>query len=205
MKKNWQNVLIVVLTFVLSFLVCFLGYIIYERNNGTLASWGGSTENGDTSNQEETLDIHSRFVTSLYNKVEAKRSFCRGADWLYEGKEFDVNTATDAEKVKLILNNFMKLDAEKVSCLSEKAKKVPREYKRDSNFTPIYSCGDIGLTGNSITNLTYYNGATVRALYKDLFGEDVTYTIPSIFAGMFLDYWIYNEELDIYVLYEICA
>lgn len=201
MKKDWQGIIITVLSFTLVIITCCLGYIVYEKNNGTLASWS-THQQEENAMQDGPLDIHSRLVTSLYNKVKSHQGSCLST-WVFGRNEFDLNTTKEENKMRIVSNNLSEGARIRINCGNGSqdpiVSKIPNKIGNNTS-----ACEQSRTYGESFDEFGYKR-EYIEALYKELFGSkqklDTSEEIP-IVASSF-GYLIYVESLDMYIFYPV--
>lgn len=129
-----------------------------------------------------SLDIKSRLVQSLYTSVHDFKSST--PYWMYEG-ENSSSIANMTEPNKMVLA-YLNLKA--------------------SDFLPADNCSTLpqnGFYGNLVCNdKTIIKREDVERSYKEVFGDKATInTAVNIKADPNYDVYMYNSELDSYVLY----
>lgn len=203
MKKNWQGSVIVILSIVLLIMVCFIGYIVYERNNGTLAAWNThKEEKEEIMSRNHSLDIHSKLVRSLYNKVKSHQDSCLST-WIFDQEEFDVSTSSEKLKMRIVSNNLSEGARIRINCNNGShdpiVSKIPRKIGNDTS-----ACEQNEIYGESFDEFGYKR-EYIDSLYQELFGSkqklDTSVNIPLVASSF--GSLIYVESLDMYIHYPI--
>lgn len=200
MEKNGSIKIIIMVVLVL--LLAVASYILYDKVFEKKASSVNSEKvnnNDKNSNttEEKELDINSRLVRSLYNKVttDSDRSDYL-LFWRYNnmGTEynplanFDINTAQEVVKMQLVAHNLKDGYKEFLLC---SANNIPAQ------TVAGYACGD---------DYTYgYSREYIEFVYKDLYGSEqkldksvIVYLDEHGVTRLF-----YIEAIDMYVVYSV--
>ena len=211
-KRKGKGLVVLVILLVVVILG-LVGYICYDK--GIILSKKSQVENKNekvvNTEKEEELDINSRLVQSLYNKVKpAGTEGTWDYGWNYytedkrnklpeEIKNFNADDGNENIKMQIVSQNLLPSEKhEYYSCDDENAKKIPA--------TNNYELDSICKTNNSLygTNLYYYNRKYIEMVYKDIFGNDeeldTSVELPMDVFG--INSYFYISELDQYVLYQ---
>lgn len=198
MKKKNNNILIVIL--ILSLLIT-CSYIIYDKafyeENKTTEKKTTQTENKTTKKKEENLDVNSRLVQTLYNKVVENNNWSKY--WMYDSDTSDylVSKSDMKTKMNLVSNNLNSQKIEVIECSDS----IPNSIKiNDRDYMSACYAISQGATGYSPYA---YDKSYIETIYKDLFGNetqlDTSIDIPSSFGAD--EIYHYIASLDKYVLY----
>lgn len=204
-KSKWSLVVIIILIILLLGACAYIGYdkfFVKEKTNI------GSVKNNKNSRKKENLDVNSRLVQSLYNKVSTgligKSSSCY-VNYMYghgdNDNSFYSDKADEQQKMRLVGN-----------LLSESFESL--EYDGDSNLIPdtINTTSDY-LEYNSIYAMNrkynenkeeiFYTKDYVEMIYKSIFGKDAKLdtSVPIIMSFYSGELYYYVSALDKYVLY----
>lgn len=202
-KKSRGSLVVIIILVILLFGAC--AYIGYDKFFVKEKANIGSVKNNK---KEENLDVNSRLVQSLYNKVSTgligKSSSCR-VNYMYghgdNDNSFYSDKADEQQKMGLVGN-----------LLSESFESL--EYDGDSNLIPdtINTTSDY-LEYNSIYAMNrkynenkaeiFYTKDYVEMIYKSIFGKDAKLdtSVPIIMSFYKGELYYYVSALDKYVLY----
>lgn len=181
MNEKGKNIVLVVLILLA---VLLSGYICYDKLFIKDANANVPEEQEENINKKEegTLDIQSRLVQDLYNKVKSWQTNCLSA-WIFGRDEFDVNTATEEQKMKIIYNN---IDVQKIDFIScgRITGSIPSGTRCESNIA-------------NYVNVLY--GDYIRSLYRNIFGN------TGSFQNISFDRWEYISQDDLYISKEVIS
>ncbi len=159
----------------------------------------------ETSSSIETLDINSRLVQSLYNKVVLKdNSYYKY--FMYENNDnYIVSQASEMSKLTLAYQNLKEDELSNVSIANLPTTMVITGYTYSSLGLSYHTLcrGDVwGLDDNYVSFFTY---DALLLAYRDLFGNNIVIdkSIPIKTDPYGVKYYIYNETLDGYIPYII--
>lgn len=209
MEKNrstGKTVAIIILAVLLLGAVSYIGYDKFLVNEKSVSSNEKKSEN----NKEVELDIDSRLVKSLYNKVStgesSKEESTCNYNYMYEYdydsnsyKDFYVDKATEEQKM-LILS--LQLNREGTGLLfCGDGLSIPDKmngYHSKCSYDKIVNKNE-----NSFEY--YYNKKDIETLYKDLYGKDAKLnTSQPIYVTPYRAYaYMYIDSLDKYMQYVI--
>lgn len=198
MKKNIITIVLALL------LLATCSYIIYdkvfykERETNVEAN----NKNDKTEVKEEQLDINSRLVQSLYNKVVSAND--NGKYWMYdyhlnknETTDYFVSKSDEKTKMNLVGNNLNNNKTTIIECDNS----IPNTVKIDGyDYKSACYARSEGAYGYIPTS---YEKSYVEMIYKDLFGNDAKLdtSIDIQFAMYAPEMYHYIESIDKYVLY----
>ena len=202
-KKSKGSLVVIIILIILLLGAC--AYIGYDK---FFVKKDNQVNNNHENKGVEKLDVNSRLVQSLYNKVSTgligKSSSCY-VNYMYghgdNDNSFYSDKADEQQKMKLVGN-----------LLSESFKSL--EYDGDSNLIPdtINTTSDY-LEYNSIYAMNrkynenkeeiFYTKDYVEMIYKSIFGKDAKLdtSVPIIMSFYNGELYYYVSALDKYVLY----
>ena len=193
-KRKGKGLVILVILLVVVVLG-LVGYICYDK--GLILSKKSQVENKNekvvNTEKEEELDINSRLVQELYNRVSTieDNGTCRYGYYLSD--DFYVENGEEDTKMRLV---GRQLGREGRTYLSDDEKlKVDKEIKEDSDGVSMYYyLSDKGAT---------YSKEYIEKIYKIFYGVDAKLNTS---VKVYMDYYnvevyIYNSAIDKYVLY----
>lgn len=204
MEKNrstGKTVAIIILAVLLLGAVSYIGYDKFLVNEKSVSSNEKKSENS----KEVELDIDSRLVKSLYNKVSTGESSKEEANCNYNYmygydydsnsyKDFYVDKATEEQKMEILSLqlNSAKMDSSLCSEIS-----IPDKMNDDTG--EYFSECSVNKDGVQ----SYYNKSDIEILYKNLYGKDATLdTSNSIYEGPIrVHTYKYIDNLDKYIQY----
>lgn len=199
-KKKTNKGFIAVIIILVLLLVGSIGFIVYDK---LLVTDSVSSEKSDVKDdnksdvkdsKEKELDINSRLVQSLYNKVTIKNS-----DWLYYDKNTNFNVNSDGvERIKMNLVgiNLNDKNHNYIDCTDNNG--IPA-----NSSDGYFSVCSANKQWQASDLQSGYSRSYIESVYKDLFGSDVKLdkTQP-IYIGQFsCEAYHYVESLDQYVRY----
>ena len=194
-----KNTVIIILVIAL---LAVLGYLVYDQFFVSLKENVNDKE--DNSSDIVSLDINSRLVETLYNKVVDFDGSTSGTYndyfWLYPDmyQDFYVDEATEEEKMNFVGMNLNENKAQYVSCDDITVNTIETE----SNITYYSVCYNNTLW-NTHNSQIGYSREYVETVYQDLFGKDAVldtelYISPNKYSQ---PRYYYDESLDMYVEY----
>ena len=168
-------------------------------------------EKKDSDSLAETLDITSRLVTSLYNKVKSHQHSC-ASSWIFGSEEFDVDSSDEKIRMRVVSNNLTEGARIRFNCNNLGApqaivNKIPSTIGNEKS-----ACQWNKEYGTDYFEEFGYESDYVKSLYKELFGSDkeldLSMNIPIMASS--IGNLIYVKDLDMYVFYPmvtglICA
>ena len=151
-----------------------------------------STE--EKNNKEETLDVDSRLVQSLYNKVGLVDDSSNRYEVYRKSDNILVSEMSDEDKLALVYTNL----------LSYSFQTLPNEnldqeiITNNSNYNSNYQ-----LLLTSYGHINFIPFSDVELKFKELFGQDATFSKESIIRedSDSLRIYVYNNNLNGYVEY----
>lgn len=205
-KTNKFLVVLVIIFFLTT--LAGASYICYDNffkvNNKTKDNTSveeNSTE--EKNNKEEKLEVNSRLVQSLYNKVvldgESYHKY-----FVYENNDnYIVNEASEMSKLTLAYQNLKKDEFGNVNISNLPPTMVIPGYTYSSYTLPYHTLckGDVSGLGDNYVSFFSYDD--LMESYRDLFGNKahVDKSIPIRTDPYNVKYYVYNESLDGYVPY----
>lgn len=204
MKTNKILVAFVIIFFLTT--VVGVSYIVYNEFFNTSSSSEEEINNENTPNNlasEEELDVNSRLVQSLYNKVVLNEDSAHKYFMYDDNDNYIVNEASEESRLTLAYNNLKNKDIGYVNTANLPETTVVPAYSYSSYGMPYHSLnsGDVPGMGNDYVSFFSYDDLVLA--YKDLFGSDALFTkeTPIKTDSYGVLYYIYNESLDGYVPY----
>ena len=203
MKTNKILVVLVVIFFLTT--LVSLGYICYEKyfNTNSNSNTNTNENNNLTDNKEEELDINSRLVKSLYNKVVLDDNSSNKYFMYANNDNYTVSKASEESKLTLAYFNLKNNNLSSVSISNLPETTVVPGYSYSSYGMPYHTLnkGDVGGLGDNYVSFFSYDDLLLA--YKDLFGNDATFSknTPIRTDNYSVLYYIYNNTLDGYVPY----
>ena len=197
-KKKGKGSLIVIILLVIVILG-LVGYICYDKGvilkTNTKEVEDKNVKKDSNEEKEENLDINSRLVQSLYNKVAINDECLSG--YLYEDNEtITLDNIETHTKSRLIGRNLGLKDRKYINC-SSLGSAVPES--KDNDYISICS---LNQKYNSYDNEYAYDKNYVEYVYKSIFGTnaklDTSIAIEVLGEN---EFYYYIESLDKYVLY----
>ena len=155
----------------------------------------------------EELEVNARLVQYLYNKVDSGNNSSWYKYWQYDDShnnnkinptdDFYVKDASDIVKLQILSLNLE--ESKRQYIYGDDLAKVPAESNGLMN-APTYANY---VNNQSLASQYGYKSEYIDSLYKELYGSDLT---PSRSVPVYTDVYkitayIYNEALDMYVLY----
>lgn len=214
-EKKKGGFLKVLLIFILM-IGCLIGgyfggnYVVsnYLPNNtkDTKNETNESKDNQSKGSVEE-LELNGRLVQYLYNKVDSGNNSSWYKYWQYDDSHnnnkinptdaFYVKDASDIVKLQILSLNLEESKRQYIT--GDDLAKVPAESNGLMN-APTYANY---VNNQSMASQYAYKSEYIDSLYKELYGSDLT---PSRSVPIYMDVYkitayIYNESLDMYVLY----
>lgn len=186
MKSN--KILVVFVTLFFLTTVGSVSYICYD--NFVNKNITNEVEKDTDNDTIEELDINSRLVQTLYNKVVLSGdSYYKY--FMYDSDNYVVSDASEESKLTLAYfnltnKNFVDIGIEELN---------------NTVLIPGFSDYHILNVVNNTVSFIPYNSLLV--VYQDLFGSDVTIdkSVPVSIDSYGGIYYVYNESLDGYVPY----
>lgn len=170
-----------------------------ENNNTNIENPIEKIDDGKEETQE--LDVNSRLVQKLYRSVSSGDEgwysyWMFYGDNSYKNPDFDVNTASEKTKMRLVGNNLV--DHQKIYLSNEDRSKVP-----DNQTDGAYSIFKENEQQHKYNAQIAYKKDYIEFLYKGLFGQDAKLDTS---VEINVDYlgglvYFYNSSLDAYVEY----
>lgn len=202
-KSIGKNVIIILLTILLLGSLGFIGYDKFFKKDNSKESNVKTNEK-----KEENLDINSRLVQSLYNKVstgennESESSMY--FNYIYKDdnfieKDFYADKADEQQKMKILSRLINKEQGIYYNCENSN---IPDTLSTNSSYKSV--CSKVNGTNDADQKLIY-SKEYISNLYKDLYGKDATIDTNAI---IYMDFYkvgaySYVESLDSYLLYHI--
>lgn len=173
-----------------------VGYICYEK-------YFNINENNNLTDKEEKLDINSRLVQSLYNKVVINDN-SSNKYFMYDNNDnYTVSKASEESKLTLTYFNLKKKEFGSVSISDLLKTTIIPGYPYSSYGLPYHTLnkGDVGTLGDNYVSFISYND--LLSVYQNLFGNDATFSknTPIKTDNYGVLYYIYNNTLDGYIPY----
>lgn len=209
MEKNrstGKTVAIIILIVLLLGAVSYIGYDKFLVNEKSVSSNEKKSENS----KEVELDIDSRLVKSLYNKVSTGESSKEEANCNYNYmygydydsnsyKDFYVDKATEEQKMEILSLQLNREGAGLLFCGDGLS--IPDKM----NDYPSKCIYDKIVNKNENSFEYYYNKKDIETLYKDLYGKDAKLdTSKPIYVTPYRAYaYMYIDSLDKYMQYVI--
>lgn len=151
-----------------------------------------STE--EKNNKEETLDVNSRLVQSLYNKVGLVDDSSNRYETYKKSDNILVSEMSDEDKLALVYTNL----------LSSSFKTIPNEnLEQEISINNSKYNFKYQLLLNSYGWVNFVSFSDVELKFKELFGQDVTFSKESIIRedSDSLRIYVYNNALNGYIEY----
>ena len=204
-KTNKVLVVFVIIFFLTT--VAGVSYIVYEEffnNNSSvdnIKNNGITSSNKEKMNGEEELEVNSRLVQSLYNKVVLNgdsnyKYFMYGDNDNYFVEEADV-----ASKLTLAYFNLKSKDIGDIDIEGIDNTKIIPSFSYSSFSEKAHTLNVV----NNKVKFIPYNSLLIA--YQDLFGKDASFdkNIPISINSYGGIYYVYDQNLDGYVPYVITS
>ena len=177
---------------VVFFLTTLIGSIYIGYNEFFVTETVNDEEIIGNNISEEELDINSRLVKSLYNKVVLNDNTAYKY-FMYESNNYNVSTASLESKLTLAYFNLKNDDFEEVSTPNLPATTMIEGFSYQYN---------LNTTSNSLV-VSFIPYEKLELAYRDLFGNEETIdkSIPIRTDIHNVMYYVYNADLDGYVSY----
>ncbi len=212
-KSTGKTVTIVILIILLFGSFGYIGYDkFYVKENSSTTS----KKEELSKEKEEKLDIHSRLVQTLYKKVSSENMenpnyYLFWKDYgkfdAYKGElptDYLVNNSTELSKMAYVGYNLNSAKRDIVECSSLTSTRITKII--NGNELAMHSECDQEFYSDNVPTITYaFSKNEVERVYKDLFGEENPLDTSIIISmdAFNAENYIYNEDLDKYVLYQI--
>ena len=210
MEKKSNKGLIVTLIIVIILFIALAGYVVYDKCLINIGQKEEKTETKEEKVKEEELDINSRLVRNLYNKVSVESDMKYWYRfWYYsdinlettEGLEdFSKDESSEIVKMQLVVKNLTNENKKLISC-----EKYNIPDNAPNTDLPMQSkCYDQKINNINYANLEYgYEKDYIESIYKDLFGSDAKLDtdIPMYVGVHKNEAYYYIPELDMYIDY----
>lgn len=179
---------------VIFFLTTLVGAIYIGYNEFFVIETVSDEETDNNINVEE-LDINSRLVKSLYDKVILNDNTAYKY-FMYESDNYNVSTASLESKLTLAYFNLKNDDFEMVSTVN-----LPVTTMIEG-FSYQYHLNTTSNTSNSLL-VSFIPSEKLELAYRDLFGDEeiIDKSIPIRTDIHNVMYYIYNADLDGYISY----
>ena len=207
MKINKVLVVFVIIFFLTT--VAGASYIVYEEflnNNSSVDNVknnGNTSSNAEETNGEEELDVNSRLVQSLYNKVVLNGDN-ENKYFMYDDNDnYIVSEASEESKLTLAYNNLKENEFGHVNTSNLPLTMVIPGYTYSSYILPYHTLDNGDVVGLGEDYVSFFSYDSLLLAYKDLFGNDKTVdksiSIKTDFYN--IKYYVYNDSLDGYIPY----
>lgn len=207
MEQKSNKGLIIVLVIFISICLGLIGYIAYD--NGMLAKIMNKSdvkeEKKESVKKEEAkeLDINSRLVQSLYNKISSESEESTwDTYWIYQNpdndfnmeEDFNIETSNETIKMQIVYSNLANKNKLNINC---------NEYKIPDYQNDYYSLCYAKQTMNFTDDQAAYSKDYIESVYKSIFGSksklDTSVPMRSNFYGLPTYYYI--PDYDMYFAY----
>lgn len=200
MKKN-NTGFIIALVILTLLLISSFGYIAYDKVMIKETS-KEKTEKEQESTKEKELDVNSRLVQNLYNKVTSDDDESCYAFWRYTDgdrtkglNDFESETAEESIKMNLVAKNIKESEKKFLSCDD----KIPDKDPENSSMSVCYFNKYAGTN-----EFQYgYTRQYIERIYKELYGanKNLNKTIEIPLNMHSTEKLVYIESLDMYAIY----
>lgn len=202
-EKNSNSSKFIIIALVIILLV-LCGYIAYDKLvvKESNTSIGFADKNSKTAkSKEESLDVNSRLIQSLYNKVstgeQKKEDASCNFNYIYNDTDFDVDKTSEQEKMKIV-GKLLTNDKRKIYSNDETL--IPDIIAGNDSFQSILSVNK--KYGSSNTEY-YYDKTYIENVYKEVYGTDAKLdtNAPIQIAPIAVELYSYVPAIDKYALY----
>ena len=207
MKINKVLVVFVIIFFLTT--VAGASYIVYEEflnNNSSVDNVKNNvntSSNIEETNGEEELDVNSRLVQSLYNKVVLNGDN-ENKYFMYDDNDnYIVSEASEESKLTLAYNNLKENEFGHVNTSNLPSTMVIPGYTYSSYILSYHTLDNGDVVGLGEDYVSFFSYDSLLLAYKDLFGNDKTVdkSIPIRTDFYNMKYYVYNDSLDGYIPY----
>lgn len=218
-EKNKSTGKIVVIIILVVLVIGLVGYICYDKfiiksNNSTDKQSVSSKVKKE--NKDEELDINSRLVQTLYNKVSGENTTPNySLFWKDEQKDlttssieeqfpkdYYVKDASELSKMAYVGYNLSEAKKELIVCTGTD---LPQNtVSKNINGSSITLHSGCDKTYNSNATTTYsYSKNEIERIYKDLYGNDAVFDTSIVIPlnQYHIENYVYDEKLGKYVIY----
>lgn len=201
-----KNIVIIILVIAL---LAVLGYLVYDQFFVSLKENVNDKE--DNSSDIVSLDINSRLVKTLYNKVVDFDGSTSGTAfnyfWLYPDmyQDFYVDEATEEEKMNFVGMNLNQNKAQYVSCNDITVNTIETESPYATYYSTCYYNNSFSNINNPVYIERGYSREYVETVYQDFFGQNAILDTSVYIQINRYDQprYYYDESLDMYVEYQM--
>lgn len=199
MKKNSKLVFLVIILLFLSLIS--VSYICYENFFGVYSEPKNSIEN---SSKKEELDVNSRLVQSLYNKVVLPDNSSHKYFMYEDNDNYVASDASSSSKLTLAYYNLKVTDIRTLSSdISDLSSVSQTNTISGLNYSYVLDNEEFDNGFHSYYTISFIPYDKMSNSYRDLFGADavIDKSIPIKTDCYNVRYYIYNETLDGYIPY----
>ena len=207
-NKNGNKGLIVFLVLLILIILGLVGYICYDKK--LIFNDNKVTSSSNKLGKEQSLDINSRLVQTLYNSVTPIDESCfrYSIYGMVQDNDYIVDEVSEKDKMALVKHNLKNNYYETVSCTDVN---VPDTLSINVNGTDINyysSCSVNDPNADQSTPIEQrfiekeYSKEYVETIYKSLFGKDAKLdTNVPITSSYVPEAYVYNKDVDSYIKY----
>ncbi len=218
MKQRSNKGLIIGLVISIILLLGLGCYVVYDKD---LLHLKKETSNDIQTPKEENevkeLDINSRLVQTLYNKVSSETEESNWNHfWYYSSEQtkdgalenFDVKTSSEIVKMQLVAKNLVEENKKIITCsdynIPDYAPK--NSYLKEDRFSLCYTQKEDSIYHSNIFYFQYgYKKDYVESIYKELFGPNskLNTDVPIYTDCLHISSYNYLNATDMYFEYTI--